>query len=66
MTDAKALAAGYPAAHFLTIEGMNHVLKNAPPGRAEQMPAYSDPTLPVVPKLIEEMSSFVNGLKRKS
>ncbi|HZK78611.1 MAG TPA: alpha/beta hydrolase, partial [Gemmatimonadaceae bacterium] len=66
MTDAKALAAGYPAARFLTIEGMNHVLKNAPPGRAEQMPAYSDPTLPVVPKLIEEMSSFVNGLKRKS
>jgi len=66
MTDAKALAAGYPAARFLAIEGMNHVLKNAPPGRAEQMPIYSDPSIPVVPKLIDEMSSFVNGLKRKS
>lgn len=66
MTDAKALAAGYPAGRFLTVEGMNHVLKSAPPGRAEQGPAYSDPTIPVVPKLIDEMSSFVNGLKRKS
>ena len=66
MTDAKALAAGYPAGRFLTIDGMNHVLKNAPPGRAEQMPVYSDPSIPVVPKLIDEMSSFVNGLKKTS
>jgi pimeloyl-ACP methyl ester carboxylesterase len=66
MTDAKALAAGYPAARFLAIDGMNHVLKNAPPGRAEQMPIYSDPSIPVVPKLIDEMSSFVSALKRKS
>lgn len=66
MTDAKALAAGYPAGRFLKIEGMNHVLKNAPPGRALQMPVYSDPSIPVVPKLIDEVSSFVNGLKRRS
>ncbi|MEP6507629.1 MAG: alpha/beta hydrolase [Gemmatimonadales bacterium] len=65
MTDAKALANGYPAARFLPIDGMNHVLKMAPPGRAEQMPVYSDPTIPVVPTLIDEMSAFVNGLKRK-
>jgi len=66
MTDAKALAAGYPAARFLSIDGMNHVLKTAPAGRAEQMAAYSDPTMPVVPKLIDEISAFVNGLKHKS
>ena len=66
MVDAKALATGYPAARFLTIDGMNHVLKNAPPGRVEQMPVYSDPSIPVVPQLIDEMSSFVNGLKKTS
>ncbi len=66
MTDAKALAAGYPAGRLLTIEGMNHVLKNAPPGRAEQMNTYSDPTIPVVPTLIDDMSAFVKALKRKS
>lgn len=64
MTDANALAAGYPAGRFLTVEGMNHVLKTAPPGRGEQMPAYTDPSIPVVPRLIDEMSSFVNGLKK--
>lgn len=66
MTDAKALAAGYPAGRFLTIEGMNHVLKDAPPGRAEQMNTYSDPTIPVVPKLIDDMSAFVKALEWKS
>ena len=66
MTDAKALAAGYPGSRLLTIEGMNHVLKAAPPGRAEQMAAYTDPTLPVVPALINETASFVNALKRKN
>jgi len=64
MTDANALAKGYPAGRLLTIEGMNHVLKNAPPGRAEQAAAYSDPSLPVVPQLIDEMSAFVKGLKK--
>ncbi len=66
MTDANALAAGYPTARFLKIEGMNHVLKTAPAGRAEQMATYSDPALPVVPKLIDEMAAFVKSLKRKS
>jgi uncharacterized protein len=65
MTDANALAKAYPAGRLLTIEGMNHVLKNAPPGRAEQAAAYTDPSLPVVPQLIDEMSAFVKALKKK-
>jgi pimeloyl-ACP methyl ester carboxylesterase len=65
MTDANALAKGYPAGRLLTIEGMNHVLKNAPPGRAEQAAAYTDPSLPVVPQLIDEMSVFVKALKKR-
>ncbi len=66
MTDANALAAGYPGARLLKIEGMNHLLKTAPAGRAEQMATYSDPSLPVVPQLIGEAAAFVKSLKKKS
>ena len=41
------------------IDGMNHVLKTAPAGRAAQGPAYSDPSLPVVPKLLDEVATFI-------
>ena len=64
--DADAMAAGLPAAKVLVVEGMNHVLKEAPPGRAAQGPAYSDPSIPVVPKLMDELAAFVTGLKRSS
>jgi uncharacterized protein len=64
--DADAMAAGLPAAKLLVVEGMNHVLKEAPPGRAAQGPAYSDPSIPVVPRLIDELAAFVNALKRGS
>ena len=63
--DAKLLAAALPAARLVMIEGMNHVLKTAPPGRAEQMPAYSDPSLPVVPTLLEEISAFIKSVKKR-
>ena len=64
--DADALAASLPPARVVVIEGMNHVLKEAPPGRANQMPAYSDPSIPVVPKLIDDVAEFVKSLKGKS
>ncbi len=63
--DAKLLAAALPSARLVMIEGMNHVLKTAPPGRAAQMPAYSDPALPVVPKLLEEISEFIKSVKKR-
>lgn len=63
--DAKLLSAALPSAKVLIVEGMNHVLKNAPAGRAEQMPTYSDPTLPVVRKLIDETVEFVKAVKKK-
>jgi fermentation-respiration switch protein FrsA (DUF1100 family) len=63
--DAKLLSAALPSARLLIITGMNHVLKNAPPGRAEQAASYSDPSLPVVPQLIDEVATFVNGIRKK-
>ncbi|MEO8576801.1 MAG: alpha/beta fold hydrolase [Gemmatimonadales bacterium] len=62
--DADAMAAGLPAARLLVIEGMNHVLKEAPPGRAAQGPSYSDPAIPVVPKLIDEVAAFAKAVKK--
>lgn len=63
--DAKLLAGALSSARLVMIEGMNHVLKNAPPGRAEQMPSYSDPSLPVVPKLLDEVAALVRSARKR-
>jgi fermentation-respiration switch protein FrsA (DUF1100 family) len=65
MTDARALAAANPSARFLAIEGMNHILKSVSGGLMEQQPKYSDPTLPVVPQLLDEMAAFVRSARKK-
>ncbi|HET9466642.1 MAG TPA: alpha/beta fold hydrolase [Gemmatimonadales bacterium] len=57
--DARAIAAGNPRATLKLIPGMNHVLKQSPPGREEQMPAYSDSTLAIDPALVDAIAGFV-------
>jgi uncharacterized protein len=64
MKDAEALAAGDTAAKLVVIEGMNHILKEATGGRMEQLKVYSDPALPVFPRLIDELATFVKGVTR--
>jgi uncharacterized protein len=60
MDDASLLAANNKNARLVAIENMNHVLKNAPSqSLAEQAAAYSDPSLPLAPKLMDEILSFV-------
>jgi uncharacterized protein len=44
------------------IEGMNHVLKLAPLENAAQQRAYTDPTLPIAPKLLERVVGFIKSL----
>ena len=63
--DAKLLAAAKPTARLLIVEEMNHVLKNVPADPKQQAGSYSDPSLPVAPKLIAEMAGFVKGIKKK-
>jgi pimeloyl-ACP methyl ester carboxylesterase len=63
--DAKLLAAALPSARLLMIDGMNHLLKSTPPGRAEQMSSYSDPALPVVPRLLDEVGPFIKAAKKR-
>lgn len=59
LTDAKGLADGNATAKLLLIDGMNHVLKTVPNDPAKQVASYSDPTLPVTPQLVNEISNFV-------
>lgn len=63
--DAKLLSKARPTAKLLIIEGMNHVLKDVPAEREKQLKSYSDPTLPVSPRLISEMSSFIKSVRKR-
>ena len=58
MEDAKLLAKAKKGAQLCVIEEMNHVLKRATT-LAEQKAAYSDPSVPLEPKLVEEVSAFL-------
>ena len=46
-------------ARLVVIEGMNHVLKSVSGTMVEQIGSYSDPQLPVVPELIDDVSTFI-------
>lgn len=65
MTDAQALAGGNKSAKFIQIEGMNHILKEVSGDRLAQLPKYSDPTLPVVPLLLDAIAPFIKSVPKK-
>ena len=54
--DAQRLAEAKPDADLVIVEGMNHVLKEATLSQASQMRTYTDPSLPVVPLVIDTIS----------
>jgi pimeloyl-ACP methyl ester carboxylesterase len=64
VVDAQALARGKPKAKLVIIEGMNHILKQAPPERGPNIATYSNSALPVVPQVIDEIAAFIAGLKK--
>jgi pimeloyl-ACP methyl ester carboxylesterase len=59
VSEAEALKTALPAAELKIIEGMNHVFKAVPVDPEKQTASYSDPSLPVVPELIDSISQFV-------
>lgn len=61
VSEAQALKMAKPDAELRIIEGMNHVLKAVPLGPEQQNTSYSDPTLPVVPELVEGISQFIHS-----
>jgi pimeloyl-ACP methyl ester carboxylesterase len=58
--DAKRLGGGNAKAKVVTVDGMNHVLKVVEgTHRVLQLASYSDPTLPLHPKLVPELAVFL-------
>jgi uncharacterized protein len=57
--DAEALAGASPRAVLREFEGMNHVLKLAPPGLAQQVSAYTDSTIALAPGLVDTVATFI-------
>lgn len=48
-----------PRTRLQVIEGMNHVLKEAPAERTANLATYSDPALPLAPKLVRRIKDFI-------
>jgi uncharacterized protein len=58
LEDAKLLNDA-PKTRLRTITGMNHVLKDAPGGRSDNLATYSNPELPVAPRLVAVIEDFI-------
>jgi uncharacterized protein len=65
VAEAHALKQASPAAELLIVEGMNHVLKAVSANPLQQQISYSDPSLPVVPLLIERVAGFARSAPRR-
>jgi len=59
VADAKALHAAAPASRLVIIDGMNHILKDAPADRNLNMGTYTNPNLPLNSALVEAICSFI-------
>jgi uncharacterized protein len=58
--DANRLAFANPQAQLLVLEGMNHVLKDAPMDQAGNLATYSQPDLPLAEGLVTAVTQFLN------
>jgi len=65
VTDAQALAAADPRATLKLWDGVNHVLKTAPAGRAANMATYADPALPLAPGVAADVGAFIRANGRR-
>lgn len=63
MVNAEKLKKGKSNSILVPIEGMNHVLKEAPPDKQQNLATYTKPDLPLKPELITSVVDFIKGLK---
>jgi pimeloyl-ACP methyl ester carboxylesterase len=59
--DAKRLAAARADAKLILLDGMCHVLKEATLDKASQNAAYTSPSLPITPALIDDLVAFAKN-----
>jgi len=60
--EAELLKKAKPEAELVLIENMNHVFKEIKSDDAENMKSYTNPDLPIVPKLKSTITAFVKSL----
>ncbi|MDH5197009.1 MAG: lysophospholipase [Gemmatimonadota bacterium] len=61
--DAEALKAAKPDAQLLIVPGASHTLKAVSDTlMGTQLPTYTDPTLPLVPGIVDSVAAFVKGV----
>lgn len=60
--DAQRLVAARPGTKLVLIDGMNHVLKEAPAERRANLATYIRPDLPLAPGLLPAVVEFIQGL----
>lgn len=63
---AELLHQAKPDAELAIIPGMNHILKDAPEDRAENLATYNNPDLPLNDTLVEKMVRFINSVPSHS
>ena len=59
--DARALAAARDGISLVLVPGMNHVLRDAPAGRAANLATYGNASLPLSRGLVDAVVSFVRS-----
>ena len=60
--DGRRLTAAKPGARHVALDGMSHVLKPVRgTTRLEQLGAYTDPSVPLHPKLADEVAGFLRS-----
>lgn len=59
--DADRLAKALPKSKLVIIEGMNHILKQAPADRQMNIQTYTQPDLAIKKELIETIIPFINS-----
>ncbi len=62
IADAQRLHSAQPRSKLAIIEGMNHVLKEAPAERSANIQTYAVPDLPLASGLVPSIVSFIEGL----
>ncbi|MDB5001011.1 MAG: hypothetical protein JWR76_2088, partial [Mucilaginibacter sp.] len=63
VADAEKLKKADSDAKLVIIAGMNHILKEAPADREQNIATYNKPNLPLKPELVTNIVDFINGLK---
>jgi uncharacterized protein len=60
INDAKMLGTANPRAKVILLDSMNHVFRIITGERVQNLGSYSDPTLPVDPELVTDITEFIN------